>query len=64
MNKGLSVLKNACLERDDPGDRTGRNDQREAGGLKLRVFPCDPKRSENGRAAGRADHTYRDWVSG
>lgn len=57
MNRGLSVLKIACLERDGPRDRTGLNDQREVGGLKLRVFQCDPKRSEKGTAAGLADHT-------
>ena len=64
INRGLSVLKNACLERDDPGDRTGLNDQREAGGLLSRVFQSDPWRSENVCAAGRADQVKRDWVSG
>lgn len=64
MNRGLSVPENACPGRDDPGDRTGLNDQREVGGSKLRVLQGDPKRSENGCAAGRADQAERDWVSG
>ena len=55
INRELSVLKKACPEGDGPGDRTGLNDQREAGGLSSRVFQSDPWRSENVSAAGRAD---------
>ncbi len=64
VNRGLSVAKNACPERDGPGDRTGLNDQRGVGGLKSRVFQGDPKRSENGSAAGRADQAWGGLVSG